>query len=228
MYGFYTMENISEIIARFFNDLIGSFVPSIFCVFIFTVSHFGINYLFEVIKNFDGQAGLLICLSLLFALGQLIAAIQYAVDNFLTCCSTKFSSDSPTDKDACKVFERILKEKYNYNDLLAIDDLRNIAMSISLQAGELGRRFMFIALLCKRMAVIIFILIIDFLLSNYLHLHLFYYDYALSVIAQVLLLTLAGVLLYFYGNSFEKRAKEVPFSIAIAELKFKMSGDGSA
>ena len=86
----------------------------------------------------------------------------------------------------------------------------------------MGRRFMFISLLCIGVGTALAIIAIDFaacsLFSPKL---LFAYDHAAPWWAQTILLLGLALSLFKHGEIFHNRAMATPFSIAVAELKFK-------
>jgi hypothetical protein len=102
------------------------------------------------------------------------------------------------------------------------NDLRSVALSVSAEAASVSRRFMFISLLCNGVGTGLAIIAFDFaacsLLSPKL---LFAYDYAAPWPVQALLLLGMSLALFKQGEVFYSRAMTTPFSIAVAELKFK-------
>ena len=100
------------------------------------------------------------------------------------------------------------------------NDLRSVALSVSTEAASLGRRFMFISLLCNGVGMALVIMAVDLsacVLLNPKLLHA--YEQAAPWALQVLLMILAAFLLFKRGAEFYARAMSTPFSIAVAELK---------
>jgi hypothetical protein len=86
----------------------------------------------------------------------------------------------------------------------------------------MGRRFMFISLLCNGVGTALAILAFDFVAcSLFSPKLLFVYDYAAPWPVQAILLLGMALALFKHGEVFYGRAMATPFSIAIAELKFK-------
>ena len=89
---------------------------------------------------------------------------------------------------------------------------RNIAMSLSTNGADLGRRFMFISLFCygtSAAAWMVAVLDVLFLLLG------FHKDWVLKEVLAAALVC-AALLLRRRGSSFELRAFTVPFSVATA------------
>jgi len=91
-------------------------------------------------------------------------------------------------------------------------DIRSLAMSMSKEAAELGRRFMFISLFCNGIATSLTAL---FLIS-------FAGDSSAvggSWMTRSLMALVAG-LLFWSGSQFQSRAQNVPFPVALSNVLF--------
>ena len=101
-------------------------------------------------------------------------------------------------------------------------------MSISSEAGSLARRFMFISLLCSGVGTSLIITGLDLLISHFLLTGLLYpYGAAAPFWLQILLIFGVALLLFRQADSFYGRAMVTPFSIAVADWKFKRDGNGA-
>jgi len=81
---------------------------------------------------------------------------------------------------------------------------------------------MFISLLCNGVGAALVILAFDFIACSLLSSKLlFAYEHAVPWPIQVILILGMALALFKRGEVFYSRAMAIPFSIAIAELKFK-------
>jgi hypothetical protein len=96
-------------------------------------------------------------------------------------------------------------------DVNSFNELRNIAMTMSVEAATLGRRFMFISLFCYGVAMAILTLLLAYLFVEWASL-------TRLQIANALLTSVVIYLFYTRGLEFELRALSVPFSTALAEM----------
>ncbi|KGW25202.1 hypothetical protein GSH05_02560 [Burkholderia pseudomallei] len=221
------VEEAADAIAKFFNDLIGAWVPGTVLTVGLALMHLGPVQLQSIFKLGDTTSAALTFAGVLFAIGHALLAFH---DQVLKKLLSKVGLAKPFDEAKAKTrksyewFAELVKvqqagagaKDWSYNDL------RSVALSVSAEAASTGRRFMFISLLCNGVGAALAILALDFaacsLLSPKL---LFIYADAVPWSAQVLLLLGLALTLFKQGNVFYNRAMATPFSIAIAELKFK-------
>lgn len=129
--------------------------------------------------------------------------------------------------DVC-VFDRIIVEGAVYKEFLSeikrqhkinkenlskirFEDVRNIAMTISKEASELARRFMFISLFCYGISMAIALIAISWVISLQEIL-------SSSNMLPIGLISIIFFIFYIRALEFEFRAQNVPFSVALAEL----------
>jgi hypothetical protein len=221
------LEEATDTIAKFFNDLIGAWVPGAVLAVGLALMHLGPAQLQSIFNLGDSTSATLICASILFAIGHALLALH---EQILKKLLSKVRLATPFDEAGAKKrqsyvwFAELVKTQqagsgtkdWSYNDL------RSVALSVSTEAASVGRRFMFISLLCTGMGTALAILAFDFaacsLLSPKL---LFAYDHAAPWLAQAMLLSGMALALFKHGEVFYNRAMTTPFSIAIAELNFK-------
>lgn len=221
------IEEATDTIAKFFNDLIGAWVPGAVLAVSLALMHLGPVQLQSIIKLGDTTSAALTFASILFAIGHTLLAFH---EQILKKLISKVGLAKPFDEAGAKRrksyewFAELVKaqqtgaaaQDWGYNDL------RSVALSVSAEAASVGRRFMFISMLCNGVGTALAILAFDFaacsLLSPKL---LFAYDHAAPWPAQALLLLGIALALFKQGEVFYSRAMATPFSIAIAELKFK-------
>ena len=110
------------------------------------------------------------------------------------------------------------KEEWGYHDL------RSVALSVSAEAASVGRRFMFISLLCNGVGAAMVLLTLDFTGCLLLAPRLLHpYHAAMNAVAQVACMLLLSYVLFLRGSEFYRRAMTTPFSIALAEKSLKNS-----
>lgn len=86
---------------------------------------------------------------------------------------------------------------WDYNDLCSV------ALSVSAEAGSMGRRFMFISLLCNGVGVALTIIALDFAVCSMLWPELlFVYDHAAPWGVQVALMLVVAWALFRRGEAF--------------------------
>lgn len=221
------IEEATDTIAKFFNDLIGAWVPGAVLTVGLALMHLGPVQLQSIFKLGDTTSAALTFAGVLFAIGHALLALY---EQILKKLISKVGLAKPFDEAGAKTrksyewFAELVKAQqtgaaatdWDYNDL------RSVALSVSSEAASMGRRFMFISLLCNGVGTALAILALDFvaclLLSPKL---LFGYDHAAPWSAQAFLLLGMALALFKQGEIFYNRAMATPFSIAIAELKFK-------
>ena len=106
--------------------------------------------------------------------------------------------------------------EWNYHDL------RSIALSLSSDGASLGRRFMFISLLCNGVGTALIIVLLDFIGCLIFDPKiLFPYPMAVNWGLQSALLLAASIAMFKRGENFYGRALATPFPIALAELMLR-------
>lgn len=94
---------------------------------------------------------------------------------------------------------------------MGFHDVRSVAMTLSEEAGELARRFMFISLLCYGTAMAVLVVALYALVFRAPLL-----DLSSATVAVVSVISF--FVFYSRGLAFERRALNVPFSVALAVL----------
>lgn len=221
------VEEATDTIAKFFNDLIGAWVPGAILATGLAVMHLGPIQTQAIFKLGDVTSAALTFAGILFAAGHALLAVHEQV---LKPLLVKFRISKPFEEvDAKKRqsyewFSELVKAQqpgpgakdWGYNDL------RSVALSISSEAASVGRRFMFISLLCNGVGTSLAILAIDFAVCCLAAPQLLHpYEHAAPWALQTALLLAMSLALLKHGEVFYSRAMATPFSIAVAELKFK-------
>lgn len=228
------VEDATDTIAKFFNDLIGAWVPGAVLAAGLVAMHLGPLQLQSIFKVGDSASAALTFAGILFALGHALLAIHERVLKWLL---VKLRAVKPFDEAEAKKrqsyewFADLVRGQQREADFKEWDyhDLRSVALSISIEAAAIGRRFMFISLLCNGVGTALAILAFDFVACSLLSPKLlFVYDHALPWPMQAIMLLGMALVLFKHGEVFYNRAMATPFSIAIAELKFrKDANDGT-
>lgn len=164
------VEEAVEMTTRFFNDLIGSLVPGAVLAVGLSIMHLGPARIVETSKSLENAALALTVVGLVFAAGHLLMAIfEHAIQPLLRVCGVikAFDEVSAKKRQSYCLFAEVVN-KQRSGDLTppgsewAYDDLRSVALSVSPEAASVGRRFMFISLLCNGVGTALVILIVDF------------------------------------------------------------------
>lgn len=221
------IEEAIDTVAKFFNDLIGAWVPGTVLAIGLALMHLGPSQLQAIFKFADSSAAALTGAGLLFAIGHtLLAVYEHGVKSLLTQLriSKKFDESESMERQSFVRFAEFVQAQQvdgNATDW-SYHDLRSVALSVSPEAASVGRRFMFVSLLCNGVGAALSIMAVDFLTCELLSPRLLYpYEHAAPWFVQVLLLFGAAWALFKQGTVFYSRAMTTPFSIAVAVLKFK-------
>lgn len=224
-------EEVTDTIAKFFNDLIGAWVPGAVLAVALALMHLGPAQLQPIFKLGDTTSAALTFAGVLFALGHVLLALhEQVIKNPLTRLGLvkAFDEAKAKERQSYEWFVELIKARqegagakdWDYNDLCSV------ALSVSSEAGSMGRRFMFISLLCNGVGVALAIIAVDFAVcSMFWPKMLFAYDHAAPWVVQVALMLGVALALFKRGEAFFSRAKATPFAIAVAELKVKKDAD---
>lgn len=227
------IEEATDTIAKFFNDLIGAWVPGTVLAVGLALMHLGPTQLQSILKLGDSTAVALTFAGILFAIGHALLALheQVLMNPLAKFKIVKtFDEDEAQKRQSYEWFAELVRAQQTASSAKnwGYSDLRSVALSVSTEAASMGRRFMFIRLLCNGVGTALAIIAIDFaacsLLSPKL---LFAYGDAAPWPAQTLLLMGLAVALFKHGEVFFNRAMTTPFSIAVAELSFNKDADAS-
>ncbi|MEG6283072.1 hypothetical protein UXO46_13715 [Enterobacter asburiae] len=221
------IDDAVETLAHFFNDFIGAWIPGLVLATGFIVMHMGDEGFLSIIGAMDKSAIVWFLAAIFFALGHLISAFyQIILKGILKWLkiSKGFDESQAKELQSYKTFLEIVNKGHVYSDTdtWGYHDLRNIALSISQEASALGRRFMFISLLCSGVGTVLTIFIIDFSIClfffpEYLH----HYRMAPHWSVQIVILCVSAGCLFKQSDVFYKRAMTTPFSVALTEIKLK-------
>ncbi|HFI2159472.1 TPA: hypothetical protein ACIDX1_000084 [Pseudomonas aeruginosa] len=220
------VDDAVETIAKFFNDLIGAWVPGLVLATGLVIMHLGPGYVKSLVKLSDGAGVALTMAGLLFALGHLLLAVnEVAMKPFLKFLriTSDFDEVKAGARQSYKLFSELVDNRQGgVQGVWQFHDLRSVALSVSDEAASLGRRFMFISLLCSGVGAALLVIGVDYLACYFLIPDLLYvYERAAPWGVQAFLLFSSAVFLFKQAEVFYARAMTVPFSVAYAELKFK-------
>lgn len=234
-------------ISVFFNDLIGAVVPASVWALGIAVMHVGFGS-GSSIPAFDGAVWPILAVGVLFAAGHFLLAVFGPINwalilahqwlaklaknypwlgkvglNELSGKICEYDEEKGSEKSSYILFARVVQS----NSTLAPGEgkewapreLRSVAMTVSPAAEALGRRFMFIALLCRGTGTALVLLALQFSIVRWIAPELLHpYSAALPWGLQVALLLGAAYLLFIRDTSFFARAMATPFACAVAEL----------
>jgi hypothetical protein len=226
------IEEAGGTVAKFFNDLIGALVPGAVLTVGLVLMHLGPIQLRSLLVFGDTISASLMFAGVLFAIGHTLLALHEQV---LTKLLSKLRLARPFDEAGAKLrqsyawFAELVKAQRGGAETKAWEykDLRSVALSVSTEAASLGRRFMFISLLCNGVGTALAILALDLAVCSFFYPQLlFAYDQAAPWPIQAVLLLGIALALFKHGEAFHSRAMATPFSVAAAELAFKRGASG--
>lgn len=224
------VDDAVETITRFFNDLIGSLVPGAVLAVGLSVMHLGPAKIIEASKSLESTVIALTVVGLLFAAGHALMAIfELALQPFLRVCRVikPFDEDLAKKRRSYGLFAEVVNKLRDgtagpTSTDWAYKDLRSVALSVSTEGASLGRRFMFISLLCNGVGTALMIIMLDFWTCLALNQNLLFpHAMAANWAVQSALMLFAAAALFRRGEVFYGKAMATPFSIAVAELKLK-------
>ncbi len=222
------IDEALQAIQLFFNDLIGAVIPGLVLGVGLVFIHKGWPNGSEI-KTFTESGFLIVViLALAFAAGHGLLAIYNEILKIIKYepKTKQFESRRPYLHFKNLIEVRLgshsaqkeggEKAEWYYNDL------RNVALSISPEGASLGRRFMFISLLCDGVGMALLLLAFDYLVCSLcIPMAIVNYPNALITIFQVLGLVIIGIFYFRRGRTFYDRAMFLPFSIALTALLMK-------
>lgn len=225
------VEEATDTIAKFFNDLIGAWVPGTVLAAGLLVMHLGPLELLSILRLGDSTSAVLTFAGILFALGHaLLALYEQILKGSLSKIRVikPFEEEKAKERQSYQWFSELVKTQQSGPGAKTwgYRDLRSVALSVSTEAASVGRRFTFIALLCNGVGTALLILAFDFAAcSLWSPTLLFEYDHSAPWCLQVILLLGIAWMLFKQGDEFHNRAMVTPFSIAVAELSFNKDAD---
>lgn len=207
---------------HFFNDLIAHIIPGMI----------GFGGVLAVLGN--TQTIELVCklhwsilIGIFYVVGHFLLAINQIVYKSKLMekhtINPKYLVDTPVVKQFTALLTQMSKpdstegarDGNTLNSELGFNDLRSIAMSINAEAGDLGRRFMFISLFCKGTATAVFFIGITFTWQtcNFQSLKA-----AGFTVLPLIVTCLICYIFHTRSEEFHRRALLSPFSVAIADM----------
>ncbi|MDJ0039575.1 hypothetical protein [Pantoea allii] len=221
------IDDAIETLARFFNDFIGAWIPGVVMAAGFIVMHIGDEAFLSFVGVMDKSAIVWFLAAILFALGHLITAFyQIILKDILKMLkiSKGFDENRAKERQSYKFFLELVNKKFvcDESDSWSYHDLRSIALSISQEASALGRRFMFMSLLCSGVGTVLAIIIVDFVICLLFFPELLqHYRVAPHWFVQLVILFISAMSLFKQADLFFNRAMTTPFSVALTEINLK-------
>jgi len=223
------MADSIKALEQFFNDVIAQVIPG---AIVFSIICSIVDY--QIPQN---SAAILLFLGISYIVGHIVLALDETLrslvkDNrsFSKTENAQQPPDIPDIISAKELFIKLMNKKKTNVDVanLPLNELRSLAMSVSKEGADLGRRFMFLSLSCKS-TVILLVLLTPFLTATIFIEISTIYNVELNLVCNFLLQLSTLMLLticFIYpvekrALGFNRRAKEVPFSAAIAHLILK-------
>lgn len=230
------IDDAIETTTRFFNDLIGSLIPGAILASGLFVMHIGPGLPKDMATSLPIDSGFLIAISLalMFAAGHgLLAIHSIVIDKALQRIGlvdgnikARLEKKHSYGLFIAMFFEKLRRSNLGETNVAQPEkwdhhDLRNVALSVSSEGSSLGRRFMFISLLCNGTGTALLILTLDFISCEIFRPSaLFPYANAWHPLIQVVILLGITVAFFKRAESFNIRAMVTPFAVAVAEMSF--------
>ncbi|GAA6185573.1 hypothetical protein [Aliiglaciecola sp. NS0011-25] len=218
------MADSIKALEQFFNDLIAQVIPGALVVLVLcSITDFELPQHTSAILMFFGIS---------YSVGHIVLALDESLRLIVNIFSKPNENLTNEAKDsdvvnAKDLFVKLLNEKNSGVDVsnLPLNELRSLAMSVSKEAADLGRRFMFLSLSCKS-TVILLLIFMPFLTTyeflRFLAIYKFDLNIFVTILSIVTILMLLTILIIYpvelRSQNFKRRAKEVPFSAAMANL----------
>ena len=221
------VDDAIETLTRFFNDLIGSLVPGAVLITGLAFMHLEGSNLSAAEKLLGSTPIALTVVGLMYAIGHLLLAIfDFAIQPILQFFKLikRFDETAAKGRQSYGFFSDFIskarkKQKLSPPVAWGYHDLRSVALSMAPEGASLGRRFMFISLLCNGTGTALLILSIDFMACLMINpLLLATAIQSIHWFAQLALILVAAWSLFRRAESFYSRAMSTPFSIAVAEI----------
>lgn len=226
------VESATDTVAKFFNDLIGAWVPGAVLTVGLVLMHLGPGQLRSLFELGNTISASLTFAGVLFAIGHTLLALHEQIRKKLLPylkLATSFDEKAAKMRQSCVWFGELVKAQQTGAEARdwEYEDLRSVALSVSTEAASLGRRFTFISLLCYGVGTALAILALDLVAcSLFFPQLLFAYDEAAPLSIQATLLLFMALALFRQGDEFHGRAMKTPFAVAVAELVFKRDANG--
>lgn len=188
------VEEATDTIAKFFNDLIGAWVPGAVLTVGLALMHLGPAQIQSIFKLGETISASLTCAGILFAIGHALLALHEQILKKLLSkvgIATPFDEAHAKRRQSYEWFAELVKARQEGTGAKEWDykDLRSVALSVSTEASSMGRRFMFISLLCNGVGTALAILAFDFAACSLLLPQLLFdYDYAAPWSIQAIML----------------------------------------
>lgn len=214
------MNDAVHAFEHFFNDIIAQIIPG--GIFIWILS-----YTFNIPVD-TNEFIVIALLALSYCSGHVILAVEEYIQPVLLLSIRKNKPRKYEFSRAYSLYKSVLTKSENITPTerelvegMTFNELRSIAMSSSVDAANLGRRFMFLCLFCKGLMLAL-TFSIPFLLATYFSFKDFHSYSCYSISLFVLTVTILYPL-QKRADGFRSRAMAVPFSCAI-EMIFRNDG----
>lgn len=226
-------DSLSAIV-HFFNDLVGTAVPGFFLLAGLLFLH---PFLHSIVVPKDASYWFAISVVVAsYAAGHLLTAIQEWCKTFAGACAKRwFAQVEEIQPPIVGLFVKALTHRAEQgvspSSAQMIDigkklaelkprEIRNIAMSVSRNAGDLARRFMFLSLFCTGTGTAFLVLAL-YAATGYVFFREVLSVASVPCIVFALLwavVVLASSVLLHRGSTFYRMSQTAPYSVAFADL----------
>ena len=206
------MNDSVNAVIHFFNDIVAQIIPGLLCILMLSLC----------IDRYDDvfSSSPMVLIAVTYVLGHVLLSLREYLINKVKLIKGKISDKGYENKSNLKAsntykrFEELIGSK---NNDLSFHDTRCMAMTISAEGASLGRRFMFLSLFCEGSSIS-FLLFGPLLIAKVMHEHGIVEFIPYTLLANLLLVVLVIYPLEKRAQEFKRRALDVPFSCAVAEL----------
>jgi hypothetical protein len=223
------MADSIKALEQFFNDVIAQVIPGALVVLV-------VSSIVDYQIPQDSTA-IFIFFGISYSVGHIVLALDEILRSSVKDIRNFFKNESPNSDviesdivSAKELFIKLINKKNTNIDVtyLPLNELRSLAMSVSKEGADLGRRFMFLSLSCKS-TVILLLIFVPFLtaleLLKVLTIYKVELNFLCTVLLQITILIFLTICVIYpvekRSMGFKRRAEEVPFSAAMAHLILK-------
>jgi hypothetical protein len=219
-------------VAYFFNDIIGTAVPGLLLLVLLAFVH---GPELDLVTNKAAERGwvILITICVAYAIGHVVTSLHDAVRDALKRLRRLVNRGGAARSDSETPPQLLLREILTAKlvqlgpsanaqliSTLTPKDLRNVALTVSQSAGELARRFRFLALFCHGVGMsLILVAMYSFVLFRFVvHVRTVFGSDQFALWSFVGLSLVGAWLLFRKGNDFHRMSWEAPFAVAAGDL----------
>lgn len=216
------MDNLVKLLSSvqsYFNDFVGSVAPgAILLVGLIVGLDIDVTKLPAAWSQLGSNAEVLLIVTLvaiLYALGHFLLVLASPIRTYFAGLVRKTAASPLKEYRGFKQLSKTINQQLKLEDqeAFSFSTARNIAMTLSADGEELGRRFKFISLFCFGSGMAVLVSAVAWMLHDMLTLTADRY----TLLALAVGLTIF-VGLSYRGAQFEESSQKIPFDTALADI----------